>query len=140
MGWSSWQALAGSLKGLQYHPEAEDPWLRLGIYPVTSSAPTACLLEQRWRVARILLEAARNTVWPDGDRRASAVATDRLAVAYSLCLERLPAAPKDRKKKPKQACPRWAEAGAELIRVIQHTRVRGQFTKAFVLIGALWHE
>ncbi len=42
-------------------------------------------------------------------------------MAYSLCHERLPAALKDRRKESKQASPRWAEAEAELIRVLQHT-------------------
>ncbi len=81
MGLSAWQALAASLQSLQYHLAAKDSWLRLGIYPLTSAAPTTCLMEQRWRVARILLEAAKNTAWPDDDRRASVVAADRLSMA-----------------------------------------------------------
>ncbi len=63
---------------------------------------------QRWRMARMLLEAAKSTAWPDPDRVASAVAADRLATAYSVCLERLPAILEERRKEPEQACPAWA--------------------------------
>ncbi len=73
-------------------------------------------MEQKWWVARIHMVAAKNTVRPDDNRRASVVAADRFVVAYSLCLERFPAAFKDHRYEPKQASPRWAEAGAELIR------------------------
>ncbi len=42
-------------------------------------------------------------------------------MAYSLCLERRPAALKDRRKEPNQACPRWAEAGAEMLQALCHS-------------------
>ncbi len=84
--------------------------MRLGIFPFAGPVPTTYLLEQRWRVARILLEAATNTAWPDDGRRASIVAADRLSSAHYLCLERLLAVIKGRRKDPKHASPRWAEA------------------------------
>ncbi len=65
-----------------------------------------------------MLEAAKSTAWPDPDRAASAAAVDRLATALSLCWERFPAVLNRRRKEPKQACPAWAEVGAELIQVL----------------------
>ncbi len=73
--------LGGLLSGLHYHVASEDPWTRQGIYPHTGSCPMGCLVEQRWRVALMLLEAAKSTAWLDPDRAASAVAAERLATA-----------------------------------------------------------
>ena len=101
MGWTTWRALEASLQRLQFRPAAEDPWLQLGFFPLTGSAPTAYMLEQRWRVARILLEAAKNGAWPDEDRTASALAAARLSKAYAACVQRLPAVHKQRRKEPK---------------------------------------
>lgn len=79
------------------------------------------MVEQRWWMARILLAATKYASWPNVDRTAPAVVADGLASAYSLCLERLPAVVKGRRKEPKQAFPNWGEAGAELLQVLRRT-------------------
>ncbi len=54
-----------------------------------------------------------------------------------MCLERLPAILKERRREPKQACPAWVEAGAELIQVLLHSPPRQSELLATQLSDAL---
>ncbi len=79
-----WQAIAKTLQGLAYDIAADDVWLQLGVAPLAGSAPCEAAGEQRWRVARTILDYASPSGFSEAER----------------CQARL----------PQQTCPRWAEA------------------------------
>ena len=52
------------------------------------------------------------------DRQAAQAALDKMQETYEECSMLLPSVLKARRRTPKHACPRWAEAGRELLSVL----------------------
>jgi hypothetical protein len=117
-GLSGWLQLLRALAGLAYAPSAEDSWHRLGIAPLSGTAPTEAMIEQRFAVAAMLLSAAHGPSWPQAEKAAAAQALDQMEQARASCIDLLKGVLRERARDPRNACPQWSELGSEARAVI----------------------
>ncbi len=79
-GWNGWATMAATLESLAF--QAADPWLQMGLSPQTGAEVSEAGLEQRWNIARTLLQARRKPL-------GQSLTSGRLREPWAGCARRL---------------------------------------------------
>eukprot|EP00973_Karenia_brevis_P076830 10669926-Karenia_brevis.AAC.1 len=77
--------MAKLLRSLAFNATAECEWRVFGFSPLEGPDPSEAAISARYRMVKLLLSAASDQCWSEGDRTAAAAALERFTAAQAKC-------------------------------------------------------